>query len=187
MHFLFLILFFYTGNPVDHLDLKTDLKQDKQIIGNEPVSEVMLEKMNFRIFEKYARLNLIGYTFKSANISKHTIKSWISPNHKIKIYEVITRIHVDTVYHQHELRLDSLTKKYTMKDGEKRQIKGNFIFHTYVIKETNKEKLIYVREEHRGLCEYWIAKQHFLPVYEAIDIGFPDLNLKEILKLAYDS
>jgi hypothetical protein len=186
MRYLFLTLFIALNNSVNRLDLKADLKDDKLIIMREPVGDVMMGKMNFQIFEKYSKLDLNGYVFKSVTVNKHIIKSWTNPNHKLVIYEVITPIHVDTIYHQRESSLDSVTKKYIVKDGEKLHARGDFIFHTYVIREANKERLVYLRAKQHGLCEYWIGKRRFIPPYESIEIGFPNPNLKGILNMLPD-
>ena len=171
------------GNPFSQLDLKADLKKDNVHLVYLPDQGKMVTGTRPEIFTKYAQLNLTGYTFNSFHIKSYDVKSWTSADHKIIIDEVITSIAVDTFYRQPVLAADSSTKKTSARADKKLHIKGNFLFHTYIIRDKNQPELIYQTERNRGLCEYRIGKHRYLPVYIDLILGFPDPDLSEILKI----
>ena len=179
MHPLLFLLFFW-HQQFNGFNLAKDLEKDKAMLREHGVWIDSREKYKLNIFDTYARQKLSGFKFIKKKFGNHVISQWqLSGKRKLTIYQVESVIRVDSIF-----RVMYIDTAYST-GGDKYHIKTSWIYHTYIINDSNKPELIYITELKEGLNEYRIGKRSVSPVREDIALGLVLPSLKEIQSLIH--
>ncbi|WP_158828742.1 hypothetical protein [Mucilaginibacter lacusdianchii] len=175
---LLLLINIFITKPQATLHLAADLKKDKAMLAEEHGGYFgQPSKYHFEIFEKYTKLNMKSFKHSKKIIGKHVINSWKYVPAHLKIFEVLSVIKVDSLF---EFRyIDSIHQA----PNPKYHIRATFHYHTYIISDGKKPKLIYITELKNGLSEYKVGDEVTSPIYEDVPIGQQYPDLKEILNI----
>ncbi|AMR30635.1 hypothetical protein A0256_03945 [Mucilaginibacter sp. PAMC 26640] len=157
---------------VPDFKLRNDLKKDRLILSQHGSLITMADKAKLKFFDQYAKMDLSRFDFSRRKQGRHTISHWQqSGGKKLNIYMVVTPVKLDTVYEE---------------DQKKMPLKVGFSFRTYIIKSATRQ-LIYLTEEHQGLCNFIVDGKSFSIAYEDIPIGFTCPDIKEIMNLTAEN
>ncbi len=168
----------------DKLGLKADLIKDKKRLAEE--HGVHIDVKDLSQFEKYASMNLSGFTVNKKMVNNSNIVKWTSKsNPKVVVFKVETVLAGDTTFTAKSV--DPVTK---MRSNQYDVIKlkpQNFTYYTYIIVTEKGTQLVYLREKNEGLIKYRVGTKAYEALKEVITLGqnYPDLDnlVKTVLAL----
>lgn len=162
--------------PPLHLqqDLEQDiarLKKDSRFFISDNSSQIPTVQTvvnDLQLFQLVASLDLSKATYSSNTIGNHQVSVWQLPEGDIKsIYQIESRIHLDTVVTQHYLDNRPPTQK---------RIRNDFTFRSYAVSTAAAPlKLYYLTEADQGLLSYRLGEKQVEITYAATKEGLPDV------------